>query len=326
MALSVLFVGGTGQISLPCVERAVAAGHRVTLLNRGRTAAPLPAEVEQVEGAFEDDGVYQAIADRRFDAVCQFIVFRPDQMRRDVDTFAGRCGQYVFVSTASAYRKPMAHHLLTERVPLDNPYWAYSRLKAEAETVLSAQSALPWTIVRPSHTLRTKLPAPVGDGDHMARRLLAGRPVIVPGDGNNLWTITRSRDFAVPFVNLLGNERAIGEAFHITGNAAFSWDQIVTGVAAGLGVEADIVHVPTDTLVRHNRDWEGPLRGDKAWSVLFDNSKVRAVAGDFSGAGGLATILAEPLEAFRARRHLVPGDEAAQDALFDRLAAAQRAL
>ncbi len=269
---------------------------------------------------------YAALADRTFDVVCQFRAFTAEQMRKDIAAFTGRTGQYVFISSASAYQKPARHYVITERTPLENPYWQYSRNKIACETLLREQSALPWTIVRPSHTLRTGLPFPVGDRDAIARRLLRGAPVIVHGDGQSLWTLTRSADLAVPFVRLLGNGQALGEDFHITNDRAFTWDQITRAVAAGLGVEAKIIHVPTDTLVRYNPEWEGPLVGDKSWPVLFDNSKVKRVAGDFTCAGDLKTIFEEPIAHFRARN--ATADEALDklDPLMDRIAAEQAAL
>ena len=325
MALDVLFIGGTGQISLACVREAVAAGHRVSVFNRGRTDAALPAGVTSITGDMADEAAYRALAAQRFDVVCQFMVFRPEEMARDIATFAGSTGQYVFISTASAYQKPAKHYVITEKTPLENPYWEYSRLKAACERLLCDQDRLPFTIVRPSHTVRTRLPTALGEGDLAAHRILRGAPVIVHGDGTSLWTLTRAADFSVPFVGLFGRPEALGEDFHITADRAFTWDQITTALGAALGTAARIVHVPTDTLIRFNPAWEGPLLGDKTWPVLFDNSKVKRVAGDFSCADDLAVILAEPVAAFNARRGTAPAN-ADLDPLFDRIAAAQSAL
>ncbi len=192
--------------------------------------------------------------------------------------------------------------------------------------MLREQSALKWTIVRPSHTVRTGLPFAIGDGDAVARRVLRGAPVIVHGDGHSLWTLTRSADLAVPFVKLLGNPAAIGEDFHITGDRGFTWDEITDAIAAGLGVAAKIVHVPTDTLVRYHKEWEGPLTGDKCWSALFDNSKVKRVAGDFTCADDLKTILEESIAHFKARNAVADQGPDALDPLMDRIAAEQAAL
>jgi nucleoside-diphosphate-sugar epimerase len=325
MALDVLFIGGTGQISLACVCETVAAGHRVSVFNRGRTSAALPEGVTAITGDMADAAAYRALAAKRFDVVCQFMVFRPEEMARDIATFAGSTGQYVFISTASAYQKPAKHYVITEKTPLENPYWEYSRLKAACEWLLCDQDRLPFTIVRPSHTVRTRLPTALGEGDLAAHRILRGAPVIVHGDGTSLWTLTRAADFSVPFVRLFGRPEALGEDFHITASRAFTWDQIMTALGAALGTAARIVHVPTDTLIRFNPAWEGPLLGDKAWPVLFDNSKVKRVAGDFTAASDLATILAEPVAAFNARRGTAPAN-ADLDPLFDRIAAAQSAL
>ena len=326
MALDVLFIGGTGQISLASVREAVAAGHRVSVFNRGRTGAALPPGVTQIAGDMADEAAYHALAARHFDVVCQFMVFRPEEMSRDIATFAGHTAQYVFISSASAYQKPAKHYLITERTPLENPYWEYSRLKAASERLLRCQDRLPWTIVRPSHTVRTRLPTALGEGDLAAHRILRSAPVIVHGDGSSLWTLTRAADFSVPFVRLFGNAGAMLEDFHITADRAFTWNQILTALGDALGVHARIVHVPTDTLIRYNPGWEGPLLGDKAWPVLFDNSKVRRVAGDFSCADDLATILAEPVARCVARRADGAPPTGELDPLFDRIAAEQSAL
>ena len=325
MALSVLYIGGTGQISLPCVEQSVAAGHKVTVLNRGRTKVALPPGVETLAGDMDDD-TYAALGDRHFDVVCQFRLFLPRQMERDIAAFTGRTGQYVFISSASVYQKPVKHYVITEKTPLDNPYWDYSQNKIACEKLLTAQDKLAYTIIRPSHTVRTGLPVQIGNADAMVRRWIAGKAVIVAGDGTSLWTLTRAADFAVPFVRLLGNDRALNDDFQITGDRAFTWDQIHVAIAQGFGVEPRIVHVPTDTLVRYNPEWEGPLSGDKSWSVLFDNTKVKHVAGPFTCAEDLDVILAESIRHAKERLQ-TPGPETpSEEALIDRIITAQAAL
>ncbi len=326
MSLSVLFIGGTGQISLPAVEQSVAASHKVTLLNRGQTHVALPGGVTTLVGEVGDTAGYAALGDSRFDVVCQFRVYTPEQMQQDIATFAGRVGQYIFISSASAYQKPARHYIITERTPLENPYWQYSRNKAACEKLLREQSGLPWTIVRPSHTVRTGLPIQIGDKNVAVERIMKGQPVVVAGDGTSLWTLTRSVDFARPFIRLFGNTAALGEDFHITSDRSFTWDQITTAIAKGLGKPVDIVHVPTDTLIRYNSAWEGPLLGDKSWSVIFDNTKVKQVAGPFSCSEDLDEILAEPLAHTKAGPSDVPPEAADENALMDRIVAEQSAL
>jgi nucleoside-diphosphate-sugar epimerase len=192
--------------------------------------------------------------------------------------------------------------------------------------MLKAEKTLPWTIVRPSHTVRTGLPTMVGPGDELAARMLAGRPVLVAGDGETPWTLTRSVDLAQPFIGLWGKKDAIGEDFHITGDRGFTWNDIYSTIAKGFGVEAKIVHVPTDTLVRYHHDWEGQLTGDKSRAALFDNSKVKRVAGDFTCSENLVEILAEPVANTKARLAGKPAKEGDLDGLMDRIAASQAAL
>ena len=326
MALKVLYIGGTGNISLACVRESIKAGHQVAVFNRGARGEPLPQGVESIAGDMKDPAAYKALAARHFDAVCQFIAFTPEQMAHDIATFAGHTGQYVFISSASVYEKPPRHHVITERTPAANPYWRYSQDKIACEGLIRAAKGLAWTIVRPSHTVRTILPTIFSGGDSVAQRMLDGKPVIVAGDGATAWTLTRCADFAVPFVKLLGNQAALGDTFHITSDNAYTWNAIYDAIAAGLGVKADIVHVTTDALIRYHPDWEGPLLGDKTWTALFDNSKVKRVAGDFACEPDLVKVLAEPISTVKARIKASGPQSFELDSLYDRIAREQRAL
>ncbi len=327
--MKVLYIGGTGEISYECALRSVAVGHEVTVFNRGRSDEPLPDSIRRITGEVGDT-TYVRLDEERFDVVCQFLAFDADAVRRDAEVFGGACGQYVFISTASAYQKPPPSYVVTEDVPLSNPYWPYSAAKAEAERVLldlHARSELPVTIVRPSHTYRRRFPGGIARGDDWAWRMLNDRPVIAFGDGTSLWTLTHSRDFAIPFVNLLGNDAALGEAFHITRHMnAHTWNEILTEAAAALGVEADIVHVPTDTLVRYDPDNAGPLLGDKTWPVLFDNSKVMSVAGEFDCEISLPEGMRGSAEHYFRYRADAYEPDARLHALLDRICDEQRAL
>jgi nucleoside-diphosphate-sugar epimerase len=321
--MRVLYVGGTGEISFDCIHESVRLGHEVTVFNRGRHNAGLPAECRFVAGDLRDDAAYGRLASASYDAVCQFRLFDPAALARDLALFSGRCGQYVFISSASAYRKPVRHLPITEATPLDNPYWAYSRAKAEIEARLRSQDRLPFTIVRPSHTYRAEMPTPMG-GNLVVSRLLRGKPVVVHGDGESLWTLTHAEDFARPFARLLGERRALGEAFHITGDRAWSWNEIHEAIAAALGVaKYSLVHVASETLARYHPDWLGPLLGDKSPSVTFDNRKVKAVVGDFDC----------PIDPWRGMRMVADrypqtaeGVDPVLDALLDRIAVEQEKL
>jgi len=278
----VLYIGGSGEISFACVEAAVKAGHQVTVFNRGRRSETLPAEVEHIIGDARDDSLYAELASRRFDSVCQFIAYDPVTIGRDIEMFTGYCGQYVFISSASAYQKSSTADIITEETPLENPFWEYSRMKAACESLLHqahTMGKLPVTIVRPSHTYRTRLPGTCIPGDHMAWRILNEKPIVVHGDGQSLWTMTHSDDFARAFVKLCGNERALGEAFHITRENAQTWNEIVAMLGSVLAHTIRVAHVSTDRLVNYKSDWLGPLKGDKSNSAVFDNSKVREAVG-----------------------------------------------
>ena len=320
----VLYIGGSGEISFACVEAAVRAGQQVTVFNRGIRGEKLPPEVERVSGDLNDDAAYGGLASRGFDTVCQFIGFHTDTVSRDIDAFAGRCGQYLFVSSASAYRKPWHSGIITETAPLDNPFWEYSRMKAACESLLleaHAAGRLPVTIVRPSHTYRTRLPGACIPGDHTAWRILNDKPIVVHDDGRSLWTLTHAEDFARAFVKLCGNEHALGEAFHITCDASRSWSEIVDLVGKALAHTPRVVHAPTDRLVEYSEHWLGPLKGDKSNSLVFDNSKVREAAGGWRCEIGLEAGLenAATITLNRLADGYTPDERL--DALIDRIVA-----
>jgi nucleoside-diphosphate-sugar epimerase len=282
--LSVLIMGGTGTISTEVVRRAAAVGHRVTVLNRGQSAdsgrPPLPPSVRTLTADVRDAAaVRAAIGSEDFDVVVDFLGFVPDHVRADIELFSGRTGQYVFISSASAYQTPPARLPVTESTPLRNPFWQYSRDKIACEDLLVAtyrETGFPMTIVRPSHTYDATS-VPIDGGWTVVDRMRRGQPVVVPGDGTSLWTLTHSRDFAVAFVGLLGEPGTLGQAFHITGDEALPWNRIFTDLARAAGVEPTLVHVPSEVIARHDPDLGAGLLGDKAHSMVFDNSLVRTI-------------------------------------------------
>ncbi|UOE43501.1 SDR family oxidoreductase [Agromyces larvae] len=332
----ILFLGGTGVISSACVARAIEAGHDVTVLNRGGSSAkrPLPEGMRALtadlrDAASVDAALRQAGSDatgRDFDVVCQFLAFTPDHVQADLDRFEGRIGQYVFISSASAYQKPPSRLPITESTPLRNPFWQYSRDKIACEDLLVGayrDRGFPATIVRPSHTYdRTLLPT-MGHWTDLAR-MRAGKPVVVHGDGTSLWTLTHARDFAVAFAGLLGHPAAIGEAFHITGDHTPTWNQIYGWLADALDVEADLVHVASETIAAVRPEWGPGLVGDKAHSVVFDNAKVKALVPSFSTTVTFDEGAREIVEWFEANpaEQVVDPDA---DAAFDRLVSFARA-
>lgn len=321
--MNILFIGGTGKVSLPCVEAALLAGHKVTIFNRGQRPDSMPAGVECIIGDMKDEASYRKLGERHWDVVAQFIVFTPDQMQQDIDVFTGRTGQYIFISSASVYKRSVYEYVTSEaRTPVENPFWPYSQAKIACEKLMMA-SKLPWTNVRPSQTVRTTLPTVANEGDAVAYRMLAGKPVLIFGDGNSLWTLTRAEDFAKPFVRLFGNKAALREDFHITGDIGFTWDAIYQTIARGLGVEAKIVHVPTDTMIRYRPDWAGPLLGDKTGVVVYDNSKIKRVVGDFACETDLGKILSEPVRYFQMRLAAKTPYSTDTDSLTDRIIADQ---
>jgi nucleoside-diphosphate-sugar epimerase len=285
-AVSVLVIGGSGIISSACVREAVERGLDVAVLNRGTShARPLPDGVREVRADVRDpEAMRAALGDEEFDAVADFVAFTPDHVRADVDLFRGRTGQYVFISSASAYQTPPARLPVTESTPLRNPFWQYSRDKIACEDLLVyayREDAFPATIVRPSHTYDRTL-VPFDGGWTIVERMRAGKPVVVHGDGTSLWTLTHHEDFARGFVPLLANPRAVGDTFQIMGDDVLTWDAIAQALAAAAGVDAEIVHVPSDAIAAEHPAWGDGLLGDKAHSMVFDTTKLRRVVPDFT--------------------------------------------
>jgi nucleoside-diphosphate-sugar epimerase len=286
MARRVLFIGGTGTVSWWCVGTAQEAGWHVTVVGRGSAKVrPLPAAVDLVRADVTDRaGLAEALAGREFDVVADFLTYDVDRLRANVDLFEGRTGQYVFISTASAYLKPVVSVPVVESTPLANPFWEYSRKKAACEGYLMGQfqdHGFPATVVRPSHTYDAASHVLLGGWTDVAR-MREGLPVVVQGDGTSLWTLTHGSDFAYCFQRLLGERRALGEAFHITSDEVLAWDAIYREVAAAAGVrEPSLVHVASETIAKIQPDLYGPLVGDRANCAVFDNTKVRRLAPGF---------------------------------------------
>jgi nucleoside-diphosphate-sugar epimerase len=279
--IRVLFLGGTGVISSACARAAVGAGIELSVLNRGQTRhRPLPAGVTVLHGdAHDPASVQDVLAGRTFDAVVNWVAFTPEQVQADIEVLRGRTGQYVFISSASAYQTPPARLPVTESTPLRNPVWRYSQDKIACEDLLVRayrEEGFPATIVRPSHTYDKTL-VPFDGGWTVLGRMRQGKPVVVHGDGTSLWTLTHHVDFAAGFVPLLGHARTLGEAFHITSDDVLTWNQIAGALAAAAGCTADIVHVPSDEIAAADPQWGAGLLGDKAHSLVFDNSKLRSV-------------------------------------------------
>ncbi len=282
--MKVLFIGGTGIISSACVAAAAAREIDLVLLNRGHGARPIPAHVPVLQGDIRDkDATAHILKDMTFDVVVDFVAFTPEHIETDLALFRDRTKQYIFISSASVYQTPPRNWLTTESTPLCNPYWAYSRAKIACEERLMAayrNEGFPVTIVRPSHTYdATSVPL---DGKYtVLNRLRAGKKVIVHGDGTSLWTLTHHRDFAKGFVGLLGNPHALGEAIHITGDEVLTWNQIVEILANALGVHANIVHIPSEVIAAYDEAWGAGLLGDKAHSMIFDNTKIKRLVPEY---------------------------------------------
>jgi nucleoside-diphosphate-sugar epimerase len=322
-----LFIGGTGLISSACSAAAVAAGHDLWLLNRGRSRleVPVPPERTIIADAYNEAEVRAAVGPREWDVVVQWNGYLPSQVEQDIRVFS-RARQYVFISTAATYEKPPSHWLITEETPQSNPFWDYARQKIACEAVLAEagkQKGFPYTIVRPSLTYGpSQVPVVVGSWEKpytIIDRVRRGAPIIVPGDGTSLWTITHNSDFAKGLLGLLGNPAAIGQALHITSDEALTWGQIYSLVGAAAGAEPNVLHVPSDAIVAADPGQLGNLFGDKIYSTVFDNSKLRSLVPGYRATVPFATGIAETVAWFDADPARQEIDHAA-NLRWDRLA------
>jgi len=289
--MKLLFIGGTGLISSACSELAEQRGHELFLLNRSASAMyPAPKDSTILQADIHADSAHLStlLADHRFDSVVDFIAFSPQDIERDIFLFRDKTGQFVFISSASAYQKPPKNYLITEETPLENPFWEYSRNKIACEDLLMKayrEDKFPVTIIRPSHTYGpSQIPFCFSSWLHpwtVIDRMKRGEKVIIPGDGTSLWVLTWNEDFAKGLVGLLGNKNAVGEAFQITSDQVLSWNQIHLEAYQALGQTPNVVHIPSDFIARFDENSLGSLIGDKSNSVVFDNSKIKKFVPDY---------------------------------------------
>ncbi|HXK61146.1 MAG TPA: SDR family oxidoreductase [Acidobacteriota bacterium] len=324
--MKVLFLGGTGNISSACVKLALDKGHDVTIFNRGTSELKPDARCKQITGDRNDRVALEKLArNGKFDVVADFIAFTPDDVEADLAAFSGQVGHFLFISSATVYQKPPANYLISETTPLGNPFWEYARLKIQCEERFRQaykKDRFPVTIVRPSYTFGPRwIPAAVGGhGYTNVYRLRQGKPIVSHGDGQSLWVMTFNTDFAQGFVGLFGQLRAIGEAFHITSDEVLTWDQIYQTIAEVAGEEPRIVHLPSEVIAAVHPPYAGTLLGDKAYSTVFDNSKIKRVVPEFKAKVSFRDGIVQSLAWYEADSKRQKIDETANKVL-DRLVA-----
>ena len=285
--MKTLFIGGTGIISSACSREAVRQGHELFHLNRGNHPDQVPPGVTILKADIRDSKqVEKAVAGHRFDCIVNWAAFEPDHVHQDIKLLGPLTQQYIFISSASVYLKPPPHWIITEETPVGNPFWPYAQDKIACEELLidnHRKNGFPVTIVRPSHTYTNGwIPSPIGSRDFtIAKRMLDNKPVISPGDGQSLWTLTHSEDFARGFTGLLGNPDAIGEIFHITSDETRTWDAFYGIIGEALGTDVNIVHIPSEVVNGISPLLGQGLMGDKGYSMVFDNIKIRNLVPDF---------------------------------------------
>jgi len=282
--MKVLFIGGTGIISSACSELAISKGIDLYHLNRGKSKRKIEG-VKTIIGDIRDfEATKKALEDLNFDSVVDWIAYKPEHIKNDIRLFTGKTDQFIFISSASCYQTPPEKLPVTEDTPLNNPIWEYSQNKIACEDILREEyrkNGFPYTVVRPSHTYDKTL-IPMEGGYTVLNRMKLGLPVIVHGDGTSIWTLTHHRDFAIGLVGLLGKPEAIDEAYQITNNELLSWNRIFKTMAKELGVTPKLVHIPSDIIAKYDKDFGDSLLGDKTYSMIFDNSKIKNLVPEFN--------------------------------------------
>jgi nucleoside-diphosphate-sugar epimerase len=284
--MKVLFIGGTGFISTSVSRLAIEKGFELYLLNRGMHASDLSGCKVLMADINNTREAMKAIGGLNFDVVVDWVAFTKQDIERDLEIFRGRTGQYFFISSASAYQKPPLHYLINESTPLCNPFWEYSRHKIDCEDRLMRayrEEGFPVTIIRPSLTYSINFPIAIGGWGcyTLADRIIKGKPIIVHGDGSSLWVVTHAADLAKGLTGLFGNPKAIGQAFHITSDEVLTWNQIYQTIGKALGIEPNMVHIPSSFIAEVIPRLKGTLLGDKSWSAVFDNSKIKSYVTDY---------------------------------------------
>lgn len=281
--LKALFIGGTGQISAATSKLAVEKGFELTLLNRGKRNDSVAEGANVVVADINDkQKMKEFLKDKHYDVVVDWIVFNQSQLERDIELFTGKTEQYILISSAAGYQKPLKSYWVDESTPLYNPYWEYAQDKIACEKRLTQEyieNGFPMTIVRPSHTYsEIWIPFVTNSNSRpwtIVDRLLKGKPIVVPGDGTSLWTLTHNTDFAKGFVGLMGNIQAIGYPFHITSDEVKTWEQYLDAIASAVGAKPVVRHLTSEMISAFAPDRYGPLFGDQCRSVVFDNSKIK---------------------------------------------------
>jgi nucleoside-diphosphate-sugar epimerase len=284
--MKALFIGGTGNISLSVSRLALYQGWDLYLLNRGIRETKVDGAHHIRADVYNNKNLADSLRNHLWDVVVDWIAFTEEDIERDLELFRGKTKQFIFISSASAYQKPLSHPIVRESTPLFNPYWQYSRDKIACEMRLMKayrEEGFPVTIVRPSLTYSTVIPVALGGWQEytVVDRMKRGKKIIVHGDGTSLWTITHAEDFAKGFFGLMSHPQAIGQDFHITSDELFTWNQIYQMLADAVGVPPNIVHIPSEFICTFDPEQTGNLLGDKAHSVIFDNTKIKTLVPGF---------------------------------------------
>lgn len=285
--MKVLMIGGTGLISTAVTKHIIEQKMDLYLMNRGQRKHDIKGAKFITCDINDEACVKEALSNHYFDVIVDWIAFTVDHVKRDYRLFKDKTKQYIFISSASAYQKPLPYLPVTEEIPVINKYWTYSQQKADCETYLRSikDPKFNVTIIRPSHTFDERSLVfqlkPYQSPFTMISRMLNEKPIIIPDQGNSKWTLTSNQDFACAFVDVLGNKDTYQQSYHITSEKVFTWNEIILKMYDALNKEPNIIYIPTDFILKHFPEFKGDLYGDKKDDSIFDNSKIKSVSPNY---------------------------------------------
>jgi nucleoside-diphosphate-sugar epimerase len=283
--MRVLMIGGNGLIGSSIVSQLRARDDQVWIVSRGLSHRPFPPGCIHVVADRGAAGFANAVAELpTFDCVIDMVCYQPEEAVAAVDALASRTGQYVFTSTIDVYQKPASHYPYRE----DENYGgigSYAAAKVACELALFEayeRQRFPLTVIRPAATYGPLHPPvhSLGRGTAYLDRLRRGKPIVVHGDGSSFWVSCHADDVATAFLGATGNERAIGRAYHVTGEEWVTWDQHHQILARSIGApEPKFVHIPTDDLVELAGERAQLARDNLQFNNIFDNTAARSELG-----------------------------------------------
>ena len=286
--MKICIVGGTGTISTNlCKLLSTKEDVELTIINRGNQPDKVPANAEiLISDAFDSEKMKELLSDRFFDVVLHFVIFNLRQAEKSIKIFKDKMTQFIFISTVATYNRE-GRVVFDENTDKNNPFSSYGRNKQASEEVFMqafTYEHFPVTIIRPSQTYdETRIPVSVKGNEiyPVIQRIKRNKKVLIHGDGTSVWASMHSIDFALAISKIFLKVETLGEVYQLTSEESISWNHIYQIIADYYHVDLRPVYVPSSVLaMSHTYDFKSSIVGDKQYSVIFDNSKIKSVIGE----------------------------------------------